>query len=243
MGVYADFISHCTVMDKTEPQVAIDRVAYNELLRLQNELDPVRPSAFDAANEVQTIPTFNGTVSGGNFTITIYDPVDGSNYQTANIVYNANQATIESAIDTACTGNITGWTNGDISVALTGDLTANAATLTYDGNSVDGVNVPTATIEDVDLSGGGTVDPITTTTNGQGIRYGWAVMMMLGLISPSDLPAQGLSLGSGVTLWAQPSENARYPSAALRGVLADQAAIDDNNETLRSQLKTLFRIQ
>ena len=242
MGVYADFITNTTVVDKTEPQVAIDRTAYNELVRLQAELDPVRSSTFDAVDEIQNIPTYNGTVSGGNFTITIVDPADASAVVTANILYNANAATIETALDTACTGNIAGWTNGDISVSG-GDLTTANVVLTYDGGSVDAQNIGQCTITDVDLSGGGTVTAATTTTNGQAIRYAWAVMFTLGLIAAGDLPYQGSDLAADVTLWAQPSENSQYPNAALRGVLAEQAAVDDNSSTLLAQLKTLFRVQ
>jgi hypothetical protein len=68
-------------------------------------------------------------------------------------------------------------------------------------------------------------------------------MWALGLVTISDLPDYGEDLASDVNLWAQPAENPKYPSAALRGVLAEQAAIDDANVTLRTQLKSLFKIQ
>ena len=215
---------------------------YNDLIRLRDKLDPVSTATFNETDEVQTIPTFNGVVSGGNFTITVVDPADGSSITTANIAHNANAATIETALDTVCTGNITGWTNGDISVSG-GDLTTANVLLTYDGSSVDGQNIAQCTITDVDLSGGGTVTAATTTTNGQAARKTWAVMWALGLIAAADLPAQGSALADGATLWVTAAENAVWPNAALRGALAEQAAIDDANPTLETQLKALFRVQ
>ena len=349
MGVYADFITHTTVMDKTEPQVAIDRVAYNELLRQQNTLDPTAPAAYDAADEVQSIAVFGGTFTGGNYTLTLTPPVDAA-VTTANIAYNANAATIEGAVNTVCTGNITGWTNGDISVTG-GDLTGSPVVLTFDGTSVDNLNFEATVIADVDLTDGsansantittnqgtivltadavgtefngevftladvgslavtyddvntftvnynggttnhtqvetaiddamtanptwpqfecsvtngglpvdavddtlsvttaggldvGTLGAVSTVTAGQPQRYSWGVMWALGLISVTDLPIYGDALATDVALWAQPSENPQYPSAALRGVIAEQAAIDDDNATLLTQLKALFKIQ
>lgn len=351
MGVYSDFISHCTVMDKTEPQVAIDRTAYNELLRLQNELDTAAPSSFSTANEVQVVAKFTGTYSGGNYTLTINPPVEAA-VTTANIAYDANAATIESALDTACNGNITGWTDGDISVSG-GPLTTNDVTLTFDGGSLSAKNMGQTTIADVDLTDGSanatntittnqgsitftadavgtayngyifelddtgsvsvtydepnttftitydggttnhsqietavddamtanvatwpqfecsttngtnTVDAAdnglntttaggldagalgtpSTTTTGQPTRYAWSVMYCLGLIAASDMPAYGSALADDVTLWAPPPQNPKYPCAALRGILAEQAAIDDANPTLETQLKALFKIQ
>ena len=350
MGVYADFIAHTTVMDKTEPQVAIDRTAHNELIRLQAELDPVAPAAYDAADEVQSVAAYSGTYTGGNYTLTITPPVD-SPVTTANIAHNANAATIEGAVNTVCTGNITGWTNGDISVSG-GDLTSAPVVLTFDGSSVDNLNFDATVIADVDLTDGsanaantittnvgsitftadavgtayngeiiylsdtgalsvtyntanttflitynggttnhtqvedevdtnmtanptwpqfecsttngantvdavddtlnavtvggldvGALGAVSTVTAGQSQRYAWGVMWALGLISVTDLPIYGDALATDVTLWAQPSENPQYPNAALRGILAEQATIDDDNATLLTQLKTLFHIQ
>ena len=349
MGVYQDFITHTTVMDKTEPQVAIDRVAYNELLRLKSELDPVARSVFATANESQNVAAFGGTYASGNYTLTLTLP-DASTLTTANIAFDDNAATIEGAVNTVCTGNVSGWTNGDISVAG-GALNSALVTLTFDG-ILAAKNMGTTVIADVDLVDGGvnstntittnqgtivltadatgpaydgenfllndsgtlgvtynsgnttftiaynggttnhvqvetavndamTANPtwpqfecavtndalpvdaaddtltvvtaggvtsgslgaVTTTVKGQPVRYAWAVMQELGLISASDLPDYGDALDGNVTLWSQASDNPRYPSAALRGVLSWQAAIDDANPTLRTQLKNLFRIQ
>jgi len=349
MGVYADFITNTTVVDKTEPQVAIDRTAYNELVRRRDELDPAAPSAYDTANEVQSVGAFTGTFTGGNYTLTIAPP-GVSALTTANIAHNANAATVEGALNTVCTGNIVGWTNGDISVAG-GDLTSAPLTLAFDGILTQ-KNMGATVIADVDLTDGsanaantittnqgtitftadavgtayngeiiylsdtgslsvtyntanttflitynggttnhtqvetevdtnmtanptwpqfecsttngantvdaaddtlnattvggldvGALGSVSTTTAGQPPRYPWAVMWALGLINATDLPDYGESLASDVTLWGPASQNPRYPNAALRGVLAEQAAHDDANATLETQLKALFHVQ
>lgn len=240
MGVYADFIAQNTVIDTTDPKVADDRSADNELAQHAGQFDPTRPSAFDAKDAVKVIAAHVATVSGGNFTITITEP-NGTTHTTASILYDADEATIESAIDTKMTADsYAGWTNSDISVALTGDLTANAATLTFDGTSVDELNFDVS-VTDVDLTGGGTVGAVTTTTYGQGIRYAWAVMWAHGMVVSA--PPQG-TLMSPATLDVTPAgTTAHWPRAALRKALARQAGIDDDNVALRTQLEALFKVE
>lgn len=235
MAVFTDFIAHSIVIDKTEPQSGTARSAYNELLGAKARMDPTQPAAFDAMDAVKVVAKHVATASGGNFTITITEP-DGTEHTTANISYNAEEGTIETAIDVVCTGNITDWTNADISVALTGNLTANAATVTFDGTSVTEQNYDLTTT-DVDITGGGTVGAVTTTTYGQGIRYAWAVMHAFGMIPTSVLPAQGELLAVDSL-----TSTTRWPNAALRKALAWQAAIDDNSTALQTQLESLFHV-
>jgi len=235
MGVYADFLAHATIVDTVEPQVGPDRITYNEL---QPAFDPTVPEGFDAQDEVQVIAKHSGVVSGGNYTVTVVTPA-GTELTTANLAHDANAATIEGAIDTACAG-IPSWTNSDISVSG-GPLTANNVILTFDGTSVTNQNFGQTTIADVDLSGGGTVGAVSTTTHGQPKRYAWAVMQNLGLVNLP--PDYGEALAVGATLAMNPCDNPHYPSASLRKVLAKQAAIDDNNPTLQGQLENLFHIQ
>ena len=85
-------------------------------------------------DEVQTIAAFANDPTGGTYTLS-FDVNGGETFTTAAIAYNANAAAIESAIDTAATGNVAGWTNGDITVSG-GDLTSAAVVLTFDGTSV-----------------------------------------------------------------------------------------------------------
>ena len=191
-------------------------------------------------NEVQTVNTFTPTVSGGNFTLNIVDEVAGS-HVTANIAYDATAAEIETAIDVKMTTDAySGWTNGDISVALTGGLAANDATLTFDGDSVTGVNMGQATLADVDLTDSGGINGQSETTSGQAQRYAWAVMWAHGMVASP--PAQGDLLTPDALDVTPASSTAHWPSASLRKILAWQAGLDDDNVALRAQLETLFKV-
>jgi hypothetical protein len=193
-------------------------------------------------SEVQTVNQFIPTVSGGNFTINIVDEL-ATPHLTANIAYDAIASEIETAIDTKMTSDAySGWTNGDISVALTSDLSGGAATLTFDGASVTGKDQGQTAIADVDLVAAGTVGGQSETTSGQAQRFAWAIMWAHGMIS--SVPAQGAALATSDGLDVTPAATtAHWPRAALRKLLAAQASIDDGNVALRAQLETLFRVE
>lgn len=121
--------------------------------------------AASPRDELQSIALYSGTVSGGTFTLT-FVLFSSESFTTANIAYDANAATIETAIDVAATAaSIVGWTNGDISVAG-GDLNTNPVTLTFDGTSVNERNHALVVMDDALLTGGGSGGAITTTTEG-----------------------------------------------------------------------------
>lgn len=86
-------------------------------------------------DEVQTIKQYQVNPSGGTYTLS-FDVNDGETFTTAGIAFDANAATIETAIDTAASGVVTSWTNGDITVSG-GPLTTGDVVLTFDGLSVD----------------------------------------------------------------------------------------------------------
>jgi len=230
MGVITDYLAASKVIDSTAPFSPGSKVAARELKAIIAKGDSTNPTAFAAADQVQSIAVYSGTVSGGTFTLqlTLWDgtvittaaiaynanaatietaidtavaavdsvhtipvytgTVSGGTFTltislpglapitTAAIAYDANAATIEAAIDTAVTaaGTVTGWTNGDITVALTGDLTANPATLTFDGTSVDDQTVPVTTIDGTSLTGGGSATTIVLTTPGHAPVSGWS---------------------------------------------------------------------
>lgn len=150
--------------------------------------DPAYPAALDTKDEVQSIAQFIPTVSGGDFTLTVLLD-NGETFTTADIVYNASAVTIESAIDTAASGTVTGWTNGDISVSG-GDLNTAPVVLTFDGTSVAGANHALTIADGTGLTGGGSMGAITETTAGQTKRTSWAVLEIIGATTGS-VPAQG----------------------------------------------------
>jgi len=159
------------------------------LKRLENITgDPAYPAAFNTKNEAQSIAQFVPTVSGGTFTLTV-TLANGETFTTAAIAFGASAATIESAIDTAATGVVTGWTNGDISVAG-GDLNTAPVTLTFDGTSVAGTNHSLTTADGSALTGGGSMGAITETTPGQTKRTSWAVLDIIQALTGNP-PTQG----------------------------------------------------
>lgn len=233
MGVYTDLLAGAKSWDagNSDGTVATDRVITQQIERFQaRQGDVPAPSEYAEADEVQEIAAFVPTVSSGNFTLTVN--IAGAALTTANIAFDATAAAIESAIDTVCSGNVAGWTNGDISVALTGDLTANPATLTYDGTSVDATNHPAIIISDVDLGGGGSPGAVTTTTNGQTVRLALAALNVMGIID-SPPPEQGTTTVVATTTRAS---NPYFPGQETLQALAMQAAIDDDTGAIYGTL-------
>ncbi len=189
-------------------------------------------------NEVQSIADFDGTVTSGNYTLTCTTNTPET-FTTGNIAYSANATIIETAIDSAATGNIGGWTNGDISVSG-GPLTTGAVTLTFDGGSVEAANHSLSVIADVNL----VADPrgtIGTTTHGQEPRLGWAMLHEMGIIVGAP-PVQGTT-PTGLVLGSTATTNANWPRPSTLRAIAKQAAIDDNNIEVYNAIMALFHIQ
>jgi hypothetical protein len=243
MGIYTDLLTDTVAWDSgghDDISVATDRVITQQVERLlASQGDIAYPSGYAETDEVQSIGTYNGSVTGGNFTLTISPGLGGASHTTANIAYNANASTIESAIDTVATGNVAGWTNGDISVTG-GDLTTSPVVLTYDGASVDATNHDAVVINDVDLSGGGTVGDVSTTTNGQTDRPSMAVLNSIGLVT-SPPPAQGTI--TGLTASLVRGANPLTPGAQALQALAMQAAIEDGSQALYIALMEAWGLQ
>lgn len=190
---------------------------------------------FAAVDEEQSIAVYVDTVSSGNYTLE-FTMNDATNVTTANLAYDANAATIETAIDTVMTGNYGGWVNGDIVIAG-GPLTTNAVTLTYSGTSVDELNHAAVVIDSVDLDGHTTIGAASTTTHGQSARTVWEIMEGMGLITGGP-PVQGTT--SGLSATTSRNSNPHYPKQATLKALAQQAAIDDDNNDLYGVLMALF---
>jgi hypothetical protein len=238
MGVYTNLKADSVTWDTSAVSVATNRAITRDIASWEaRQGDPGYPSGYAEADEVQEIDTYNGVVSGGNFTLTI-ELRDGTSVTTANIVYDAAAATIETAIDVAATGNITDWTNADISVALTGNLTANAATVTFDGDSVDATNHPLIVMNDIDLAGGGTSSNVAVTTNGQSDRTALAALRLMGALA-STPPPQGTTV---VTAGNAVDSTAWYPRQETLLALSRQAAIEDETAGLYDTLLTAFNL-
>lgn len=184
----------------------------------------------NAVDEVQSIAIYPDTVASGNFTVTCNTGAE--TFTTAAISYDANAATIETAIDTAANGNITSWTDGDISVAG-GPLTNTAVTLTFDGNSVDGTNMVLSTIDDSNLRKVGDAPVVSITAYGQANRRAWSVMNMCGIVGETP-PTQGDATGYTVINPGAPSP--LRPCQDVIKLLIQDAALEDGNEDIYTNL-------
>jgi hypothetical protein len=230
MGVIATYLANAKVIDGADAKGTL-RLARMELLQLAAEFgDPDFTTVMAARDQVSTV-TFNASISSGNYTLTINRWDGGESFTTANILYTSNAAQIEGIIDTAATGNITGWTNGDISVAGGDIATANIA-LTFDGTSVTS-NGYTVTTANVDL-GGGVPGAVVSTANGQANREPWGVMYAGRLIT-NAVPIRGQA--TGYTTINLHDNNGPFrisnPTALL---LARDAAIQDGNDDIFTNL-------
>lgn len=214
MGAFSDLLASRKTFAEN------DRV-YRALEKYSAQMgDPDLPSGFGEQDEVQSLAVYEGTVSGGDFTLE-FTLANGETFTTAAIAYDANAAAIESAIDTAATtASITGWTNGDITVAG-GTLDSTPVTFTFDGDSVTAQNHALIVVDDAGLTGGGTAGAVTQTTVGQHARNAFGVMKLLGVLSDSAPPAPGAEtpVTAGANLLRVP--------AWLIQELAQEAAFED----------------
>jgi hypothetical protein len=235
MGIFADFIANSPFVTSESPRVGRGRVVHQELYRLQLKDDPDPTPGFAAQHEIQQVT--QGIPSGAWFKLKLTSPT-GVAYETAAMIATTGPAAIESSIDTACAA-VPGWLNGDISV-LGGSLWWPPVQLTYDGASVANQNWGDLICTMVSPI----TDNVTTATiqNGQPSRYAWAVMGNLGMIA--EPPLYGSDMGLNPELRTAAESNPRWPSAALREVLALQAALDDNNNSvIYEQLRQLFNVE
>lgn len=232
MGVFADLLS-------VIPSTSALAVFLNDQLRKQT-VDPTNTQV--AANAVHTVKQFATDPTGGTFTLTV-TLRSGETFTTAGIAYNANAATIESAIDTAATAaSITGWTNGDISVSGGNLLAAGAdVVLTFDGTSVAGLNHSLTTIDGSSLTGGSLDSPSTVvTTAGQTARPALGALMILGVVGGTPQIQQADTLA---TLTMTKGDNlAKVPGGVVLE-LCKQSAIEDSNNAAYYNLLKVLEIQ
>lgn len=113
-------------------------------------------------DEIQTLGSIAST--SGNWTLTITLPGNTA-VTTANLAFNATSGSIQTAVDNALAGlavNGVNYTAGDVTVAG-GPINTTPVTLTFDGASVDKLNIAPVVTNDVDLND--STPPVVTETN------------------------------------------------------------------------------
>jgi hypothetical protein len=184
-----------TININDEDNKGPQRHVYEELVGIQSANDPVFASPYAEVDNVNTIPANTSASSSGNFTITLNYPKQGVEVTTGNIVYNAEAATIQTAVDTALSGQTVNslYSPGDALVALTGNLndTLNSCTITSE-NGV-GLAYCEVTTANVDLDADYLATPVVTVI-GTEDRASEALLAQLGVVTPS-----GSILGWGIT--------------------------------------------
>jgi len=225
MGLISDFLDAAVSIDHVLPIDPLDSRAYYELQAVADKGDLALPASLQAADEYQSIAIYVPTVSSGDFTLEFVLASDET-FTTGNITYNANAATIETAIDDAATAaSIVGWTNGDITVAG-GDLTANPVTLTFDGTSVKEQNHDLVVMDDSGLVGGGSGGAITTTTEGQSDRLGYAILTQYGIVA-GTVPAEDV-VPSALVAAAPPGQRL-FSAETIKAIALEIAITEGNN--------------
>jgi hypothetical protein len=180
------------IASKKGPQ----RHAYKELKDLQAKHDPTLATPYLAADAVSTVAANGGT--SGNFTLTFTIPKYGVTATTANIVYNAAEAAIQSAIDTAMSGKtiVSAYTSGDIDAGACVNMASATCAITANGTSVAKTHVAITTANvDLDVA----APAVTVNTVGTGNRPAEAVLKLYDAIKPSGSTpaAQGTTPATG----------------------------------------------
>jgi hypothetical protein len=172
------------------------RHVYEELVGIQSANDPVFASPYAEADNVNTIPAHTAASASGNFTITLNYPKSGVSVTTGNLIYNASAATIQTAIDTAMSGQVvtTTYTADDAKVVMTGNLndTLNSCVITSNGAGVTTAYCEVTTAN-VDLDADYLATPVVTTV-GTEDRASEALLAQLGVVTPA-----GAIIGWGAT--------------------------------------------
>jgi hypothetical protein len=238
MGVFSDVISADETVSSTAGGLnASIRRSLESISATLGEPDVAGDTAV--VDEVQSLAVYSGTIDGGDFTLE-FTLAGGANFTTASIAYDANAATIETAIDVAATAaSVSGWTNGDISVAG-GPLTTTPVTFTFDGDSVDGGNHESIVFDDAGLTGGGSAGAVSQTTAGQAGRPAWEALQLAGIIG-GTIPEQGEDADDITDSGGWRGMPQRLSISAIKA-LALQAARDDGNDAVYGQILAVLGI-
>lgn len=194
--VIATLLSSAVAIPKTSIGRGQYRHAYDELAAIQATNDPTLASPYLLASAVSTVSATTNA-SSGNFTLTMNFPKYNVAATTGNIAYNADAATIQTAIDSALSGEtiLATYVAGDVDAAVTGNISANAATITANGTTVNGAHL-VVTTANVDLDAYEMT--VTANTIGTQNRPSEAVLAIYGVVEPASVPApQGTSPSAG----------------------------------------------
>lgn len=182
--------------------------------------DTLITSDTDAVTEV--VEVWEVDVSGGSsgtFDLTI--TVNGEDIVLTSVAYNVSAATLESAIDTAADGNVTGFTAGDISVSGgTGDSAP--LVFTFDGGVAVGATIA-MTLDDASVGGSpvGTAAQDTAYVAASGDRPAYALLKALGVISGSA-PAFGTVPTTQFTAPGPGKNPGKYPPQPVIKALIEE---------------------
>jgi hypothetical protein len=236
--VLADLLASPKTFSATGPRTGDNRLIHQQLAEiLRDDGDFEYPSGYTSANEVQSIAAFGGSPSGGTFTLTV-TLRSGQSFTTAGIAYNANNTTIQTAIDVAATAAaVPGWVNGHI-VVTGGPLSTDAITITFSGASVSGQNQGQTTINATGVTGG-TAGAATTSVDGQTTRKAWATLNVLGIVTSAP-PAQGAD-PTGIVTCARGHHPHGLSVTTVKALLTE-AAIEDLNNNVYTLLAAALGI-
>jgi hypothetical protein len=200
------------------------RHAYKELKDLQAVHDPALASPYLAADAVETVAANGGTT--GNFTLTLNFPKYSVAVTTANIAYNAAEAAIQSAIDTALSGQtlVSAYSAGHVDAGACANMASASCAITANGASVAKTNMVVTTANvDMDVA----APAVTRTTIGTGNRPAEAVLALYSAIVPSgSLPAaQGDTPAEGDYVVG---DNPMSLSPGLQRLLVDEATASED---------------
>lgn len=178
-----------------------------------------------ATDEVQSIAA-HVAATGGTYVLSVLGN------STAAIAWNANAATIQTAVDL-----VSGVTAGHVAITG-GPLSTTALTITFSGADVDETNQPQTTINGAGLTVTGVAGDESVTTSGQTARHAWAALVALGIILDSNLPEQG-SLPSSITVvGGRGNFPHQLSDATVLAIVNEIASQDDESQAVKDALLT-----
>lgn len=237
MGVVANLIANAKTFHPTDPQGS-DFHVVEDLLEFAAAGDPALPAAFTGTDEVQTLAASGASAGTFDITVGVRLPTGDIQVAVSAIAYNETPANIQTAVDSALSGAVTGYTNGDVAVSGAGTADLNDTVFTYSGASVTDTQHPLSTVDGTGLTGGGS-EAFAETTAGQAARNVWALFEVSGIVDFGGTPPdQGGAIPSLTTTVPGPSD---YPFKTLTlRKLAFEAEVQDEIVGLEAALLTAF---